>query len=496
MRKAAFKQWLEQKEQGYGAVGNYPSQCERVDEQLGDLDAAYQQDGLEGILSQLVPENTAFPMTGDRQRGMDSLRTAIRSYKRFCDACPPESLPEADTADRPPMLTSVTIRNFKSYKEATLPLGPLTLLIGANASGKSNAVEALRLLYWGFFHPMLDVWKTTIDGIRGQKGKLFYDDTQNIQLNYVVDGKESELSFYPPDDARERHITVTKKDIFLDKERIQNQLRLLNISPQDFDADLFFTLAKSLGAQKDLIAHIQFLDTIPARMRDYADRQNDALQADAANLSAVLYRLCQDTARRERLLSFAKSLPEQDIVDIRFVETPRDEVMVQLVESFGDKERTMDADSLSDGTLRVLALAAFLLTAPAGSLLVVEELDNGIHPSRARDLVAQTLDIARQRQVQILLTSHNPALLDALPYDALPDVVCCYRDRTEGDSRLVRLGDLPKYPALMAQGSLGDLVTRQVIDRYLHDTRTAEEEKAAALSWLEELRAATEQDHA
>ena len=43
MRKTAFKQWLEQKAQGYGAVGNYPSQCERVDEQLGDLDAAYQQ---------------------------------------------------------------------------------------------------------------------------------------------------------------------------------------------------------------------------------------------------------------------------------------------------------------------------------------------------------------------------------------------------------------------------------------------------------------------
>lgn len=496
MRKAAFKQWLEQKEQGYGAVGNYPSQCERVDEQLGDLDAAYQQDGLEGILSQLVPENTAFPMKGDRQGGMASLRTAIRSYKRFCDACPPESLPEADTADRPPMLTSVTIRNFKSYKEATLPLGPLTLLIGANASGKSNAVEALRLLYWGFFHPMLDVWKTTIDGIRGQKGKLFYDGTQNIQLNYVIDGKESELRFYPPDDAKERHIAVTKKDIFLDKERIQHQLHLLKISPQDFDAELFFTLAQSLGARKELVSHIQFLDSIPARMRDYTDRQNDSLQADAANLSAVLYHLCQNTARKERLLSFVKSLPEQDIVDIRFVETPRNEVMVQLVENFGDKESRMDADSLSDGTLRVLALAAFLLTAPAGSLLVVEELDNGIHPSRARDLVAQTLDIARRRQVQILLTSHNPALLDALPYDALPDVVCCYRDRTEGDSRLVRLGDLPKYPALMAQGSLGDLVTRQVIDRYLHDTRTAEEEKAAALSWLEELRAATEQDHA
>ena len=46
------------------------------------------------------------------------------------------------------MLSSFTIESFKSYEEATLKLAPLTVLIGANASGKSNAVEALRLLSW------------------------------------------------------------------------------------------------------------------------------------------------------------------------------------------------------------------------------------------------------------------------------------------------------------------------------------------------------------
>lgn len=46
------------------------------------------------------------------------------------------------------MLSSFTIENFKSYREATLKLAPLTVLIGANASGKSNAIEALRLLSW------------------------------------------------------------------------------------------------------------------------------------------------------------------------------------------------------------------------------------------------------------------------------------------------------------------------------------------------------------
>ena len=46
------------------------------------------------------------------------------------------------------MIQSFTIKNFKSFREATLPLAPLTVLIGANASGKSNAVEAMQLLSW------------------------------------------------------------------------------------------------------------------------------------------------------------------------------------------------------------------------------------------------------------------------------------------------------------------------------------------------------------
>ncbi len=46
------------------------------------------------------------------------------------------------------MLSSFSIANFKSYRQATLKLAPLTILIGANAAGKSNVVEGLRLLSW------------------------------------------------------------------------------------------------------------------------------------------------------------------------------------------------------------------------------------------------------------------------------------------------------------------------------------------------------------
>lgn len=40
------------------------------------------------------------------------------------------------------MIERIDISNFKSCKKASLPLAPLTVLVGANASGKSNALEA------------------------------------------------------------------------------------------------------------------------------------------------------------------------------------------------------------------------------------------------------------------------------------------------------------------------------------------------------------------
>lgn len=50
------------------------------------------------------------------------------------------------------------------------------------------------------------------------------------------------------------------------------------------------------------------------------------------------------------------------------------------------------------------------------------------------------------RKLRALITTHNPALLDALPPAAIPDVVCCYRDPERGDSRLIRLEEVRSYP--------------------------------------------------
>jgi len=140
--------------------------------------------------------------------------------------------------------------------------------------------------------------------------------------------------------------------------------------------------------------------------------------------------------------------------------------MVQLHETFGGKAVPREAALLSDGTLRVLAVAAALLSIPEGSVLIVEEIDNGVHPSRAEKLLSDIQKIARERDLRVLLTTHNPALLDALPLDAVPNTVACYRDPQEGDSRLIRLEELESYPELVAQGSQQGFLTAATLSPF------------------------------
>lgn len=168
--------------------------------------------------------------------------------------------------------------------------------------------------------------------------------------------------------------------------------------------------------------------------------------------------------------------------------------MLKLTETFGGQARDYDASLLSDGTLRVLAIAAAMLSATTGSLVVIEEIDNGVHPSRAHHLLQQIQRIAKERALRVLLSTHNPAMLDALPNSAISDVVFCYRDPGDGASRLVRLSDVPDYPELIAQGTLGHLMTSGALERFVKHHPTGQVRKQLALEWLAKLQLGTDHE--
>jgi predicted ATPase len=410
------------------------------------------------------------------------------------------------------MIQSFSIENFKSFRKATLPLSPLTLLIGANASGKSNAIEAMQLLSWlTSGRPMNDL----LYAVREQELSLRGGFTDLSSAGEISLGCQVTEDPERPPLAFSISFRVTKQGLQITAERVLLGMKTLYTSHYDSQEQPETPLEHSLGIEltrfktimeelreqhseaipqcaplASALSSIFFLDPDPRRMRDYSFVQEQRLKRDGSALSSVLRHLTEEEGKKAEILEVIRSLPEQDISDITYIETPRREVMVQLHEMFGGKAVPRDAALLSDGTLRVLAVAAALLSIPEGSVIVVEEIDNGVHPSRAEKLLLDIQRIARERNLRILLTTHNPALLDALPLEAVPDTVACYRDPVEGDSRLIRLEELESYPELVAQDSLGRLVTRGVLDRFLKepDKRDRALKVEKGLSWLSDFR--------
>lgn len=423
------------------------------------------------------------------------------------------------------MLTSIDIEKFKSYQKQELHLSALTLMIGANASGKSNALEAFRFLCWLAQGQKLSVLKHQVDDseqiLRGQIRDLAYlgaesftlgcktDDSDWNQFEVEISLRENELHISqesiksPNENFPLYRIEQPSNGLSTDVRVAYNNFARGGRKPQVSCTDQMAIMCQLVssarfesGHQKSqtdiptitqkfqsLLENTLFLDPVPSLMRgdSHPDKK---LRGDCANLSGVLYELWQNEEMRPIIVQFIKSLPEQDVTTIEFFKDRREKVSLELVESFGNVARKWSVELLSDGTLRVLAIVAALLSAPNGSTVVIEEVDNGIHPSRVKQLLTTMREQAEKRGVRLLLSTHNPALMDALPDSALADVVFCYRDSKQGDSRLVRLADLNDYVGLVSQGPLGELVTNGIVDRFVKSPVTPEQKKQNALNWL------------
>lgn len=422
-------------------------------------------------------------------------------------------------------LTALRVKDFKSFAEATLHLAPLTLLIGPNASGKSNFVEAIGLLAWLAGGEKLDRLAERPEGVgtglRGRPAELprvpgkrlelgcsftpqegFDTLRLGLELAGAGFGVRSEMMTGPDltplyevgpfHEGLGLDVTYNALDgqwhcghVWCSEERlVLTQLGSAAAFGQAHERARKVIPALT-GRLASVLSGARFYWFEPRRMRGYGAKDNPRLFADGGNLAGALYGLVWEGDAEGAVLEFVRELPELPVVEIGFRGTERDEVIVRLDETLGAQRRAFDAPLLSDGTLRVLAVAAAVLSAPQGSLVVIEEIDNGVHPSRARLLMERLAEVAERRLLSIIVTTHNPALVDAVPREIVPAVTCCYRDPDDGTSRLIRLQDLERYPALLAEGPLGWLMARGRIEDYAKDRSTPEQRRDAALRWLE-----------
>ncbi|MEH2175926.1 AAA family ATPase [Nostoc sp.] len=424
------------------------------------------------------------------------------------------------------MLKQLILENWKSFRYAELPLDPLTVLIGTNASGKSNVLEALEFLQRIARGENIEAalaGDKILSSIRGGIEWAALKPEKEFTLKALVAGEDEKIDYlYVIKVQTIPEIRIIEEYIepkILSENILNDSLNIITTKSWHFptrsglkevnypiNMDEMINLSKYLNGKNiseiyvgteefqniyneyitlnqkvkecviSKLENILILNPVPSKMRDYS-RLSDTFESNASNIAGVLATLPDE--RKEKvestLSTYVQDLPEGDIQKVWAEKVGRfsTDAMLYCQEQWkpGQDPTAIDARTMSDGTLRFIAILTALLTQPEGSQLVIEEIDNGLHPSRAELLVRILREIGSKRKIDILLTTHNPALLDALGPEIIPFVVVAHRDSETGESKLTLLEDIENLPLLLASGTLGRLATKGAIEKSLSDNK-------------------------
>ena len=143
-----------------------------------------------------------------------------------------------------------------------------------------------------------------------------------------------------------------------------------------------------------------------------------------------------------------------DIRDFDFPRDHSDRIHLQVIETSG---RTVSANSVSDGTLRFVAMLAALLGDDYECMYFFEEIDTGIHPNRLWLLLDLIEKQTTQSNTQVIATTHSPDLLNYISNETFENTSVVSRLEDTDDSVIRPLDSLPNVKKLRETQGLGRL---------------------------------------
>jgi predicted ATPase len=357
------------------------------------------------------------------------------------------------------MIERIEIDGFKSFEDFTLDVPPLLVVAGANASGKSNALDALRLLSETARDPLAVHRFNRGTGVQLLRQSGNGSRCQTLRINVSIslaDRSGSARTFEPG-----------------------MSCQVLRSHPRDATLQVVFDPGtEGTGADHDLVGRELeswlFLDPVCALARTRADGlDRGRLAPDASNLAAVLGRFSESDALPELLLDVRAVIPALD--DIVPVRDHRGDWDYDL------RYRELGAMApavASDGTLRVLALLAAVHDPEYPGTVIVDEIENGLHPSRLATLLSRIADRTRSdrdrdRAVrQVVVTTHSPVVVSHMLAEDRDSVVffdsVFHPEEVEG----VRVGSMvTRARGVRETGVRGSYVTATEVRSYLETVR-------------------------
>jgi len=400
------------------------------------------------------------------------------------------------------VITHIEISGFKSLEKMSLNLGALNIFLATNASGKSNFFDALRVLqgigYGLTIGEIFDgkpksanseVW----DPIRGGSANAGFlrwksgeakpvRDAVRLKVTLTSSELDQPLTYAlwvacragavwseslhsgdtrifdtGPSTARSRKSPTIRVSYYDDRGRQLNE-RFEKSRPVLHQLLKFQQASEQhrglIAACSRLLSNAQFLNPAPAVLQDYSAapvvrRVGERGEGFAALVESIM----SDRHTAAAYTSWLKQLTPAEVGEIVTLHGALQEPLFAIKR----RGQAFPAPVLSDGTLRFAAITAAFFQPDMPDELMLEEIENGIHPTRLRLLIELLKSRTAGGRPQVMATTHSPLVLAWLSEEDYKTTFYCKKDEETGASTITPLADIPRFRELARKQPAADL---------------------------------------
>lgn len=326
------------------------------------------------------------------------------------------------------MLSAIKFENFKVLRKASLPLGRLTLIVGANGSGKSTALQAL-LAAAG--RSQMNPLSLPTAGLAEGPVKV----TVTLEWNGEHPGVRTEFAWN------------------IDSQNVSGPIRSHTFEGRPVSPQGANQLNEELGRIRLYSLSANAIKQ-PAMLQPFIE-----LAEDGRDLAGVLDQLRDREPERFAALNgeISRWLPEFDRI---LFATPSQGARAILLRTKVGKHK-ISASDLSQGTLLALAILTLAHLPDPPSIVCLEEIDRGIHPRLFKDIKEAVSRLTHPESfgesrspVQVIATTHSPYMVD-LFRDTPEEIVIAQKSGLE--ATFERLVDRANSQEIIQGATLGEV---------------------------------------
>jgi predicted ATPase len=317
------------------------------------------------------------------------------------------------------MIESVEITNFKSILSESIELAPLTVFVGANASGKTSVLEAIEL---GFQLSRVPSEELDRRSENNKSEDEWYTQGGSGPLTLGLSFREAGVITTWIDGDTSMPIEVTGKS----RPRQWRYRRIRNGERPKWSTDREDSVRRLQLSPKELAepSYCAFSQPVMSPTGDgFSSYVAHMALNDPDRFSEIGVEL------RELIPHFVRARFDRvpvSVTETEFLRIPGETIPRTLRKSYPGDAILFDFDNatgiharmVSEGTLILFGLLTQILSPDRPRILLLDDIDRGLHPLAQRQLIeALRRFMERFPDLQIIATSHSPYLLDCLHHN-------------------------------------------------------------------------------